>query len=135
MTILKGVTIGDNCIIGIGSIVTKDIPSNSVACGSPCKVISSIDEYYHKRKVQQVSEALEYGHKLSLRRGGVEKIKIEDFTEEWCVFLSRKDYYSNPGVKNNVDYRLKGRVDINDFLEKKRPFPNYDSFLKAIEKM
>ena len=30
VTILKGVNIGDNCIIGLGSIVTKDIPSNSV---------------------------------------------------------------------------------------------------------
>lgn len=37
--ILKGVTIGDNCIIGIGSIVTHDIPSNSLAVGAPAKVI------------------------------------------------------------------------------------------------
>lgn len=49
-TVLKGVTIGDNCIIGIGSIVTKDIPANSVAIGNPAKVVCSLDEYFEKRK-------------------------------------------------------------------------------------
>ena len=42
-TVLKGVTIGDNCIIGIGSIVTKDIPANSVAIGNPAKVVKKFD--------------------------------------------------------------------------------------------
>lgn len=50
VTILKGVTIGDNVIIGIGSIVNKDIPSNSIAVGVPAKVIGSYDDYYAKRK-------------------------------------------------------------------------------------
>lgn len=49
-TVLKGVTIGDNCIIGIGSIVTKDIPANSVAIGNPAKVVCSLDEYFEKEK-------------------------------------------------------------------------------------
>lgn len=49
-TILPNVSIGDNTIIGAGTIVTKDIPSNSVACGIPCKVICSIDEYMNKHK-------------------------------------------------------------------------------------
>lgn len=40
--IMKGVTIGDNSIIGAGSIVTKDIPANCIAVGSPCKVIKTI---------------------------------------------------------------------------------------------
>jgi maltose O-acetyltransferase len=42
VTILPGVTIGDNATIGAGSVVTKDIPSNSVAVGNPCKVIKKI---------------------------------------------------------------------------------------------
>ena len=40
--VLPGVTIGDNTIIGTGSIVTKDIPSNVIAAGNPCKVIREI---------------------------------------------------------------------------------------------
>lgn len=42
--ILPGVTIGDNSIIGAGSIVTKDIPENVVAVGNPCKVLREIGE-------------------------------------------------------------------------------------------
>lgn len=44
-TIMPGVTIGDNCIIGLGSIVTKDVESNSVVCGVPAKKIKTIEEY------------------------------------------------------------------------------------------
>ncbi len=42
--VLAGVTIGDNTIIGTGSIVTKDIPDNVIAVGNPCKVLRSITE-------------------------------------------------------------------------------------------
>lgn len=42
--ILPGVTIGENSIIGAGSIVTKDIPPNVVAVGNPCRVMRSIKE-------------------------------------------------------------------------------------------
>lgn len=40
--ILKGVTIGENTIIGSGSIVTKSIPDNCIAGGNPCKIIRHI---------------------------------------------------------------------------------------------
>lgn len=40
--ICPGVTIGDNTTIGAGSVVTKDVPANCVAAGSPCKVIKTI---------------------------------------------------------------------------------------------
>ena len=44
VTVCPGVTIGDNCVIGAGSVVTKDIPDNSFAVGVPCKVIRTITE-------------------------------------------------------------------------------------------
>lgn len=50
VTILPNVNIGNNVVIGAGSIVTKDIPDNSVACGVPAKVISTIEEYYNKNR-------------------------------------------------------------------------------------
>lgn len=43
--ILPGVTIGNNVVIGAGSVVTKDIPDNVVAFGVPCKVIREISDY------------------------------------------------------------------------------------------
>ena len=42
VTILPGVTIGSNVTIGAGSVVTRDIPDNVVAVGSPCKVIKNL---------------------------------------------------------------------------------------------
>lgn len=44
VVICPGVHIGDNCVIGAGSVVTKDIPSWSVAVGNPCRVIRKITE-------------------------------------------------------------------------------------------
>ncbi len=41
--VMKGVTIGENSIIGAGSIVTKDIPANCIAAGVPCRVIKQIN--------------------------------------------------------------------------------------------
>lgn len=49
-TILANVHIGDNVIIGAGSVVNRDIPSNVVAAGVPCKVICTLDEYREKHK-------------------------------------------------------------------------------------
>ncbi len=45
----KRVTIGDDVVIGAGSIVTKDIPSGVVAVGNPCRVIRKITEEDKKR--------------------------------------------------------------------------------------
>lgn len=55
-TICPGVTIGDNTIIGAGSVVTKDIPSNSIAVGNPCKVIREITEKDHEYWMGQLKE-------------------------------------------------------------------------------
>jgi acetyltransferase-like isoleucine patch superfamily enzyme len=44
VSVLPGVTIGDNTIIGAGSVVNKDIPSNVIAVGNPCKVMRKITE-------------------------------------------------------------------------------------------
>lgn len=48
--VMPGVTIGSRVIIGAGSIVTKDIPDNSVAVGVPARVIKSVDEYLESAK-------------------------------------------------------------------------------------
>lgn len=54
--VLPGVTIGDNVVIGAGSIVTKDLPPNVVAVGNPCRILRKINEhdkeyYFKNRKI------------------------------------------------------------------------------------
>lgn len=54
--VMPGVTIGDNTVIGAGSVVTRDIPANVVAAGTPCRVMRPIGEhdrvfYFRDRKI------------------------------------------------------------------------------------
>lgn len=70
--LLPGVSIGDNTVIGTGSIVTKDIPANVVAYGNPCRVIREIGEhdrkyYYRDRKVD-----------VEVRDGQIESLTSEE---------------------------------------------------------
>lgn len=52
--VLPGITIGDNTVVGAGSVVTKDLPPNVVAVGNPCRVLRPINErdreYFFKDK-------------------------------------------------------------------------------------
>ena len=57
VVIVPGITIGDNVVIGAGSVVTKDLPSNVVAVGNPCKVLREVNErdkkyYFKDRKIE-----------------------------------------------------------------------------------
>lgn len=52
--VLPGVTIGDDTVVGAGSVVTKDLPAGVVAVGNPCRVMRGIGErdreFYHKSR-------------------------------------------------------------------------------------
>lgn len=94
--VLKGVTIGDNCFIGARSVVTKDIPSNSIAVGSPAKVIMSLEEYYRKRLDVSEKEALEYARSIQERFS--RRPVVSDFWEEFPWFVSGCDVESYPEI-------------------------------------
>ncbi|AGX43530.1 sugar O-acetyltransferase [Clostridium saccharobutylicum] len=54
-----GVNVGDNCVIGSGSVITKDIPANCIAVGNPCRVIREItdeDKNYYFKKLKFENE-------------------------------------------------------------------------------
>lgn len=68
-TILKGVHIGENVIIGANSLVNKDIPDNCVAAGNPCRKIMDLSEYHQKRKKAQLKEATELVQLYRERKG------------------------------------------------------------------
>ena len=57
---VPGVTIGDNAVIGAGSVVTKDIPADVVAVGNPCRVLREVGEhdreyFYKDEKIDWVN--------------------------------------------------------------------------------
>lgn len=126
VTVLKGCTIGNNVFIGFGSIVTKDIPSNSVAVGSPAKVICSLDDYYIKRKKLYMEEAFEYAR--SIKNAYNRTPIISDFYEEFPLFIdgAESDKFKDllpikEQYGNSYKYFLKNHTS---------PIKGFDEFLR-----
>lgn len=124
--VLKGVTIGDNVFVGAGSIVTKDIPSNSVAVGSPCRVIMTIEEYYQKRLQRSEEEALDYARSIYARFN--RRPRIEEMTEEFIWFISgdQVDKYPMLPIKRQLGPAYNAYVASH-----KAKYENFDKFLIA----
>ena len=66
--VLPGVIIGENSIIGAGSVVANDIPENSVAVGSPAKVVSTLADYLDKIDLQ-MNDYPTFEEEYTLRQG------------------------------------------------------------------
>ena len=123
VTVLKGVTIGDNSIIGLNSVITKDIPPNSLAIGAPAKVISTLEGYYEKRKKQSINEALVYAKSIEERFNRLPK--IEEFWEEFPLFLRGNELIEGLPIKKQLGdayefYKENNQPvfkGFNDFLE------------------
>ena len=124
--VLKGVAIGDNSFIGAGSIVTKDIPANSVAVGVPCKVIMTMDEYYKKRVVLCESEALDYARSIVERFH--RKPVPSDFCEEFPLFVSGDEVNCYPEIPIR---RQLGPIYDRYVTCHKAKYSSFDEFLKA----
>ena len=125
VTVCKGVTIGDNCIIGIGSIVTKSIPSNSIAAGVPCRVICSYEDYYQKRKDLYITESLEFAREI-IKTG--REPSVQDFYDNYPCFVDGSNY------KNyNYPYRniFKSDEDFACWLKNhQKVFNDFEDFIK-----
>lgn len=94
--VLSGVEIGDNCIIGAYSVVTRSIPANSVAVGTPCRVVCSIEQFCEKRKQAYFAEIEDYARSIRERFG--REPQLEDFTDDYPIFAngSNCDKYDYP---------------------------------------
>ncbi len=124
VTILKGVTVGDNCVIGLGSVVMHDVPADSVAAGCPARVISTLDDYFAKRKRRSEAEAFEYARSIRERFG--RDPRPEDFWEEFPLFVSgdRVDEYPELPIRRQLGGAYEG------FRRSHRaPYDGFDDFL------
>lgn len=70
--VLPGVTIGDDCVIGAGSVVSKSIPSGTVAAGVPAREIRKVDEYAQRVQASAV-------HVRSMSAESKRKFLVERF--------------------------------------------------------
>ncbi|MDG4714776.1 acyltransferase [Winogradskyella marincola] len=122
-TVLMNVEIGDNCIIGFGSVVTRSIPANSVAVGVPAKVICTIEEYYERRKIESVQQALDYARSIHERFN--RKPKIEEFWEEFPLFLKGDELHEKLPIKRQLG-KAYGHYKVNN----KPVFDGFDDFLR-----
>ena len=74
--IMPGVTIGDNAIVGAGSVVKHDVPPSTVVCGNPAKVLCTLDEYLSKERSRfEITE--HFGEDYTLRKQASMKKKRE----------------------------------------------------------
>ena len=78
--VLPGVNIGDDVIIGANSTVTHDIPSSSVAAGSPARVICSLEEYLTKQRAQ-IETAPVYDESYTLRKNVSLEVRMKQKEE------------------------------------------------------
>lgn len=78
--VLPGVTIGSNVIIGANSTVTHDIPENSVAVGSPARVICTLDAYLEKER-ERMAHAPCYGEEYTLRKDVSMQMRLQQKEE------------------------------------------------------
>lgn len=66
---MPGVSIGDNVIVGAGSVVTRSFPDNVVVGGNPARVICTLEEYYKKNLERFDSYARLYYDRMSAYKG------------------------------------------------------------------
>lgn len=78
--VLPGVSIGDNVVIGANSTVTHDVPDNSLAIGSPARIVSTLDRYIEKeRRRMEVSRC--YGEEFTLSRSVSMQLRMQQKEE------------------------------------------------------
>lgn len=131
--ILMGANIGDNVIIGAGSVVSGSIPSNVVIAGNPAKIIRTLDDHYNIRKRKYIEEAK--GQAISYYKKYGKFPTIEEMGSFFPLYLERT---LESLRDNNIRTRLSGDCEeniIDAFLNSKPVYKNYTDFLKSINEL
>lgn len=126
--ILKGTVVGDNVIIGAGSVLAGGaFPPNSVVAGNPARVICSLDEYIERRKSKQLAEAEELVCEyINVYGKPPEKSVLSEFFwlfEKRCEIKEDAFKYQMQQM-NNYDFSLE------KFMKTKPMFDSYDEFIE-----
>lgn len=136
VTVLKGVTIGDNVFVAHSSLVTKDIPPNCIAAGIPAKVICSLDDYYERYKKNRLQEIKEYCDVIRERTNREPRKKDFKLIFEYFVDGSRlEEYYDSLGGthKKRAKVRMNGQYERYKKYHKS-PYNSFEEMIDEINK-
>lgn len=127
--ILKDTEIGDNVIIGARSVVKGFIPSNTVWAGVPARQICTIEEFYKKKALCRLKDAI-------YRRDHIRKVKgrdpdIKEMGMFGCLFLERTSNNYERYIKNIEFNGIKDTQIVKNYFFNSSPvFSSFDEFLK-----
>lgn len=129
--ILMNTTIGDNVIVGAGSVVSGNFGSNIVIAGNPAKIVCTIEEYYEKLKSRFDKSAKIYYQQMSNYYGRA----LEESEMDWFVTLwnsEDKDARRKILSTHRIDGDDKSKV-IDDVMNVKPQYSSYEAFLNSFE--
>ena len=127
--ILPGAVIGNNCIIGAGAIVLGHYDNNVVIAGNPARVVSTLSDYYEKRKASRIYDAfslVQLSHQKYNRDPSV-----KEMGNYYWIFAPRDPNWL---VQNGIDISMSGDDEsliIEDFLNSVPLFNGFEDFLEA----
>lgn len=130
--LLMGTHLGDNVIVGAGSVVHGTFPDNVVIAGNPAKIICTLEEHYQKRRERTVQEAIGCVRRYKKVFGHAPRPKdLENFK---FLFTPR-----DPEIVKSYGFTFQCSGDEPSeveqaFYESKAFWPNFEAFLKDVEK-
>lgn len=129
-TVLGGVTIGDNVIIAACSVVTKDIPSDCVAAGNPCRAIMSLEEYKRKREEDMIVSARENAIYLFEKYNRIpNEEKMKNFR---VLYMPRTEENNKKYVAENLCIGDAPAEFMNTFKRTEPIYSSYEEFINSM---
>lgn len=123
-TILPGTQMGDNVIIGAGSVVSGIVQGDSVYAGNPARRIMSLEVFYEKRKAKQLEEAVAFVQEYEKR---YQKLPEEKDMKEYFFLFSGEDELC-PELESQLQL-MENREQSAAVMKERKQFDDFDLFL------
>ena len=87
-TILPGVCIGNNSVVGANSVVTKSVPENTVVAGNPASIVSTISEFKEKNSsIMQITRVFGREYRFSKSLSEAQKNEMREAVSNGIAFI------------------------------------------------